>query len=406
MVTGLSAITPLGLDLPSTWETLVAGTSGIRAITLFDTSEYPVRIAGEVRDWDPLDYFDKREVRHLDRCTQFGVASALDAVADAKLEITDANAERVGVLYGSGIGGIQTLCDQVLVLEHRGPKRVSPYLIPMMIPNIISGEIAIRLGATGPNTCVVTACAASAHSIGEATEAIRRGIADVMIVGGAEAAVADLGVAGFAAMKALSTRNDDPERASRPFDRDRDGFVVAEGGAGLVLEERELAIQRGAHIYGEVVGYGATGDAHHITAPDPDGDGAARAMANALTDAEAELSDVGYINAHGTSTPFNDRIETVAIKKVFGEWARQIPISSTKSMTGHMLGAAGAFEAVVSLKVIETGEIPPTINLENSDPECDLDYVPLQSRKVEVSLALTNSFGFGGHNACLAFARH
>lgn len=405
VVTGVAAITPLGKDIDSTWSALVKGQSGIGPITLFDAADFPVRIAGEVSDWDPAVRFDKREAKHLDRCTQFGVAAALDALADSGVVIDESNAERVGVLFGSGIGGIQTLCAQVLILEKRGPSRLSPYLIPMMIPNIISGEVAIRTGAKGPNTCVVTACAASAHSIGEAAETIRRGAADVMIAGGAEAAVGELGIGGFSAMKALSTRNDDPEQASRPFDAERDGFVAAEGGAGLVLEERDLAIGRGARIYGEIVGYGASGDAHHITAPDPGGAGAARAMSEAISDAGATPEQVDYINAHGTSTPFNDKIETLAIKEALGASAYDVAISSTKSMTGHMLGAAGAVEAVICLKVLETGTLPPTINLENPDPECDLDYVPNEGRQVGVELAISNSFGFGGHNACLAIAR-
>lgn len=405
VVTGVAAITPLGQDIDSTWSALMRGQSGIGSITLFDAANFPVRIAGEVPDWDPAVRFEKREVKHLDRCTQFGLAAALDALADSGFVIDETNAERVGVLFGSGIGGIQTLCSQVLVLDKRGPSRISPYLIPMMIPNIISGEIAIRTGAKGPNSCVVTACAASAHSIGEAVEIIRRGAADVMIAGGAEAAVGELGIAGFAAMKALSTRNDDPEGASRPFDAERDGFVAAEGGAGLVLEERDFAIGRAARIYGEIAGYGASGDAHHITAPDPAGAGAARAMLAAIHDAGAVPEQVDYINAHGTSTPFNDKIETLAIKKAFGTSAGDVAVSSTKSMTGHMLGAAGAVEAVICLKVLETGSVPPTINLNNPDPECDLDYVPNEGRQTSVELALSNSFGFGGHNACLAIAR-
>ncbi|RIK07468.1 MAG: beta-ketoacyl-[acyl-carrier-protein] synthase II [Acidobacteria bacterium] len=405
VVTGVSAITPLGQDIDSTWSALIKGESGIGPISLFDASDFSVRIAGEVADWDLSGRFEKREAKHLDRCTQFGLAAALDAIADSGFKIDETNAGRVGVLFGSGIGGIQTLCSQVLVLDKRGPSRISPFLIPMMIPNIISGEVAIRTGAKGPNTCVVTACAASAHSIGEAVETIRRGAADVMIAGGAEAAVAELGIGGFSAMKALSTRNDAPEHASRPFDVDRDGFVAAEGAAGLVLEERDMAKSRGARIYGEIVGYGASGDAHHITAPDPEGDGAARAMSEAIRDAGATVEQVDYINAHGTSTPFNDRIETLAIKRAFGEAADKVAVSSTKSMTGHMLGAAGAVEAVICLKVLETGTLPPTINLENPDPDCDLDYVPNEARQAGVELAISNSFGFGGHNACLAIAR-
>lgn len=405
VVTGIAAISPLGLDIAATWEALLAGRSGVAKISLFDASEHAAKIAGEVPDWDPDAYFEKRESKHLDRTTQLGLAAGMDAFADSGFEINDSNAARVGALYGSGIGGVQTLADQIEVLDARGPRRVSPFLIPMMIPNAIPGQVAIKLGAKGPNTCIVTACAASGHAIGEATELIRRGRADAMIAGGAEASVCAIGVAGFSSMKALSTRNDEPERASRPFDAERDGFVVGEGAAALMLEERESAIDRGARIYAEVVGYGLSADAYHITAPSPEGDGAARAMAGAIEDAGALPSDVDYINAHGTSTPFNDTIETMAIKTALGDSAADLPISSTKSMTGHLLGAAGALEAVICVKAIEDGVVPPTINLENADPECDLDYVANEARSVDVSLALSNSFGFGGHNVCLAFGR-
>lgn len=406
VVTGLGAITPLGQDLESTWQGLLDGRSGVGKNDLIDVSDMAVKIAAQVPGWDQAAHFGARRAKHLDRVTQFGLVAAEAALAHSGLEIGDENASRVGVLFGSGIGGISTLEEQVLVMADRGPSRISPFLIPKMIINMIAGEVSIATGAKGPNSATVTACAASAHAIGDAVELIRRGRADAMIAGGAEAAICRTAVGAFASMKALSTRNDEPERASRPFDAERDGFVMGEGGACLILEEREAALARGAEAYAEIVGYGMSGDAYHITAPSPDGDGAARAMAGALDDAGLDSAAVGYINAHGTSTPYNDQVETVAIKSALGEQvARSIAVSSTKSMTGHLLGAAGAVEAAVCIKAILTGVIPPTINLENPDPDCDLDYVANAARDVVVDLALSNSFGFGGQNACLAIAR-
>lgn len=405
VITGIAAVTPLGRDLEVAWPRLVAGESGIGKISRFDASEYPVDIGGEVSDFDPLRYFEQREIKHLDRGCQLGLAAAIDALADSGYVIDESNAERVGVLMSTGIGGIESFVTQIRLLDSRGPRRVSPFMIPMMMPNAIAGHVAIKTGARGPNSCVVTACAASANAIGDAAELIRRGAADTMIAGGAEGSVCEISVSGFAAMKALSTRNEEPERASRPFDVDRDGFVVGEGGAAMILEERDSAIDRGARIYAELVGYGMSADAHHITAPSPEGEGAARAMVGALVDAAAGPTEVDYINAHGTSTPYNDAIETKAIHAALGAAASDVAVSSTKSMTGHLLGGAGAAEVVFCVKAIHEGTIPPTINLENPDPECDLDYVPNEARSAEINLALSNSFGFGGHNVCIAVAR-
>jgi 3-oxoacyl-[acyl-carrier-protein] synthase II len=406
VVTGMAAITPLGSSLDSTWQAMMESRSGIGPITLFDASELASRIAGEVKDFDPQKYFEPRDSKRLDRAGQMGIAAAQDAFADAKLDESSIEPERSGVIFSSGIGGIITLEQQFELMFERGPTRLSPFLIPMFVPNLIAGQISIRLGLKGPSSCVVTACAASAHAIGDAAELIRRGAADVVIAGGVEAAICRLGVGGFCSMKALSTRNDEPERACRPFDKNRDGFVIAEGAAALVLEDRERALRRGANIYAELIGYGMSSDAHHVTAPDPTGDGAARCMTAAMQDSGIAPEDIDYINAHGTSTPYNDGIETMAIKKALGEAAYSTPVSSTKSMTGHLLGAAGALEAAVSIMAIRTGTIPPTINLDEPDPECDLDYVPHKPRKAKVDVAMTNSFGFGGHNACLIFARH
>lgn len=406
VVTGMAAISPLGPTLESTWQAMLRSESGIGPITLFDASGLACRIAGEASEFDPGKYFEPRDSKRLDRAGQMGVAAALDAFADAKLDESSLDPERSGVIFSSGIGGIITLEQQFELMFTRGPSRLSPFLIPMFIPNLIAGQISIRLGLKGPSSCVVTACAASAHAIGDGAELIRRGAADLVIAGGVEAAICRLGVGGFCSMKALSTRNDQPEKACRPFDRDRDGFVMAEGAAALVLEERERALARGANIYAEFLGYGMSSDAHHVTAPDPVGDGAARCMRNAIEDARINPQDIDYINAHGTSTPYNDGIETMAIKKALGEVAYEVPVSSTKSMTGHLLGAAGAIEAAVSIMAILTGTVPPTINLDNPDPECDLDYVPHVPRKAKVDVAMTNSFGFGGHNACLIFGRH
>ncbi len=405
VVTGLSAISPLGSSAEKTWNAMMESKSGIGEITLFDASDLASRIAGEALDFDPSAYFEPRDAKHLDRAGQMGIASAIDAFADAKLDAQSIDPLRAGVIFSSGIGGITTLEKQFELMFNRGPSRLSPYLIPMFVPNLIAGQISIRLGLKGPSSCVLTACAASANAVGDAAELIRRGAADIMLAGGVEAAICRLGVGGFCSMKALSTRNDEPEKACRPFDRNRDGFVIAEGAACLVLEERESAIARGARIYAEVLGYGLSSDAYHVTAPDPNGDGATRCMQAALEDAGVDASEIDYINAHGTSTPYNDSTETKAIKNAFGEVAYSIPVSSTKSMTGHLLGAAGALESVVSIMALQTQILPPTINLEDPDPECDLDYVPLEPRRAEVDVVMSNSFGFGGHNACLVFSR-
>jgi 3-oxoacyl-[acyl-carrier-protein] synthase II len=402
VVTGMGVISPLGLDVEDTWQALVAGRSGVSRITAFDASESPVKIAAEVRGFDPAATLGRRRARHLDRVVQLALVATKEAIEASKLDVASA-AERAGVVYATGIGGLKTWEDGMRTLVNRGAEWVNPYVVPMMIPNMAAGEIAMEWGLLGYNCCTVTACSASAHAIGTAFDTIRLGRADVMVCGGSEAAITPLGVAGFAAMKALSTRNDEPERASRPFDVERDGFVLGEAAATLVLEERELALSRGAPIIAELVGYGATSDAYHITQPHPRGDGAVRAMFAALTDAGLVPREVGYVNAHGTSTPPNDRIETLALKRVFGE--RVPPVSSTKSMTGHTLGAAGALESVFSILAMQIGVAPPTINLEHPDPDCDLDYVPERARPIELRYVMTNSLGFGGHNASLIFGR-
>ena len=409
VVTGIGAITPLGHDVDSFWKEALACQSGISKITAFDVSDYPAQIAGEIPDFDPELYLERKEVRRLDRFTQFFVGSTHQALADAGIDYSeDPDAgERTGVVLGAGIGGMLSLTEGIHTLDARGPRRVSPYVIPQIIPNIGAGEVSILYSLLGPVTCVVTACAASANAIGDATELIRRGAADVMIAGGAEAPIVPLALAGFSQARAVSTRNDEPERACRPFDADRDGFVMSEGAATLVLEDRDHALARGTDIYGEVVGYGMSADAYHLTLPRPGGTGAARSMTNALEDAGMEPSDIDYINAHGTSTKANDSTETDAIKISFGhEAAYQVPISSTKSMTGHLLGGAGAIESIACLLAIRDGVIPPTINYETPDPECDLDYVPNEPRTAKIDTAMTNSFGFGGHNASLIFTRH
>src|SRR2546428_5310090 len=382
------------------------GRSGVGPITKFDATDYPTRIAGEVRGFDPLTFVDKKEARRLDPYLQYAIAGAVMAVEDASLDVSKVDATRFGVLVGSGIGGITTLLDTHKVLIGKGPDRVSPFFIPMLIINMASGLISMRFGARGPNSSVVTACATGNHAIGDAARIIERDDADVMIAGGAEAIIVDLTFAGFCAMKAMSTRNDEPAKASRPFDAARDGFVCGEGGGLMVLESLEHARARNARIYAEVIGYGMTSDAHHMTAPDPEGDGAARAMAAALRDAGLPASAVDYINAHGTSTPYNDKFETLAIKRVFGQHARNLAVSSTKSMTGHLLGAAGGVEAIATAFAIHHGILPPTINYETPDADCDLDYVPNQARKQDVEVALSNAFGFGGTNATLAFRKY
>ncbi len=403
VVTGLGAVTPVGNDVETSWANLIAGKSGMDSIKAFDASAFPSRIAAEVKGFDPAAAVGAKEARRMDRFVQMAIAATKEALADAKLTIDASNAERIGVLVGSGIGGIGSLMEQAKVLESRGPDRVSPFLVPMMIVDIVAGQVAIYAGAKGPNYSVVSACATSAHSIGEAFEVIRRGDADAVIAGGSEAPIVPVGLAGFTSMRALSTRNDAPQRASRPFDAERDGFVMAEGGAILVLESLSHALNRGARIYAEVKGYGATGDAYHITAPAEGGEGAMRAMALALKKAGLAPEDIDYINAHGTSTPLNDRLETMAIRNLFGSRAYDVAISSTKSMTGHMLGAAGAVEAMACVKAIVHSIVPPTINYEVPDPECDLDYVPNVAREMKVHAALSNSLGFGGHNCSLVF---
>ena len=405
VVTGMGAVTPLGLTWESSWESVVAGKSAAGPIKQFDASEYLVRIACELPGFDVEAFVDKLEARKMDPCTQYGVASSLMAWRDSGLADGGFDPDRVGVIIGSGVGGIQTLEQQHTVLMEKGPRRVSPFFIPMLIADMPSGAVSILLGLKGPNFATVSACASGAHAVGVALRAVRCGEADVVLAGGTEAAICPVALSGFASMKAISARNDEPEKASRPFDLDRDGFVLGEGAGIVVLEELEHARGRGATIYAEVVGYGATGDAFHMTAPAPGGDGAARAMREALRDGGIDLSDVDYINAHGTSTPLNDKFETAAIKAVFGDHARGLAVSSTKSMVGHLLGAAGGVELIFTALALRTSVIPPTINYETPDPECDLDYVPNTAREKEIKCALTNSFGFGGHNAVLALRR-
>jgi 3-oxoacyl-[acyl-carrier-protein] synthase II len=401
VVTGIGAVSPLGLDVPSTWAGLVAGCSGAGPITRFDSTEFVTKIACEVKNFDPTNYLDRKEARRMDRYTHFAVAATREALVDAGITITEENADDMGVIIGTGVGGIESLSQQFGVLHERGPSRISPFLTTMMANNISAGHVSIACGMRGPNFSTCSACASGGHAVGEAFEFIRRGRVSMMAAGGAEAPIVPIGVASFDAMRALSTRNDDPTRASRPFDLNRDGFVIGEGAGMLILEDLEHARARGARIYGEIMGYGATADASHVTAPAEGGMGAVRSMRMALNDAGLGPTDIDYINAHGTSTQMNDRAETQAIKTAFGEWAYQVPISSTKSMTGHLLGAAGAVEAIVCLLSIRDGVIAPTINLEVPDPSCDLDYVPRIARKSVVRAALSNSLGFGGHNATL-----
>ncbi len=405
VVTGMGAVTPVGLDVPTTWDALVHGRTGVAMVASFDVSDLDVKFAGEVKGFDPTNYLDKKEARRMDRFLHLGLVAAQEAVRDADLRVTSEEAEQVAVLMGSGIGGIGTLVEQTTVLLQRGPDRVSPFLIPMFLPDMLAGLVSIQTGAKGPNFGTASACATTGHAIGEAAEMIKRGDAEVVIAGGAEAPVTRIGLAAFDSMHALSTRNDAPEKASRPFDRDRDGFVLAEAGGAVVLESLEHAARRGARIYAEVVGYGATGDAYHITAPSEGGEGAARAMRIALRKAGLQPGDIGYINAHGTSTPYNDKNESQAIKTVFGERGTAPAVSSTKSMTGHLIGASGVVEAIVCVMTILEGCLPPTINYENPDPECDLDYVPNVARPAKVDAALSNSLGFGGHNTALIVRR-
>ena len=400
VITGVGTVTPLGLGVTKTWEGLCHGRSGIGTISHFDASNYPVRIAGEVKEFDPADFIPKKDIKKMDRFIHFAVAASQEAMDDADLKITQDNASRIGVYVGSGIGGLPAIEHYHKILLERGPERVTPFFIPMVIINLASGQIAIRFGAQGPNSCAVTACATGNHCLGDGLRIIQRNEADAMIVGGAEAAICSTGIAGFAAAKALSRRNDEPERASRPFDKDRDGFVVGEGAGVLIIEELEHARRRGAKIYAEVAGYAMNSDAFHITAPPDDGSGAITCMEQAIQDAQVAKEDIGYINAHATST-FADKIETHVIKQVFGQQAYAIPISSTKSMTGHLLGAAGGIEAIFTTLALHKGILPPTINLDHADPECDLDYIPAKPREKTVKAAISNAFGFGGVNACL-----
>ncbi len=406
VVTGMGPVTNVGIGTDAFWQSMLNGVTNIGPITRFDTTDYTTTIAGEISDFDPEKYFERKEAKRMDRFTQFAVAGALIALEDSGLKIDESNADRVGCLVGSGIGGTGTWEEQHATLMHKGPKRVSPFFVPMLITDMAAGMISIITGAKGPNYAIVTACATSTHCIGESFRMISRGDADVMFAGGSEAAISPLAVAGFCAARAFSTRNDDPNHASRPFDLNRDGFVMAEGAGILVCEALDHALARGAHIYAEIVGFGMTADAYHITAPAPGGGGAAKSMQCALKDAGLQPEQVDYINAHGTSTSDNDKNETAAIKTVFGDYALEVPVSSTKSMTGHLLGAAGAVESVACICAMRDGIAPPTINYETPDPECDLDYIPNKARKMEINVSMSNSFGFGGHNATLVFAKY
>ena len=401
VITGLGVISPIGNSAEEFWNHLLEGKSGIDYIKAFDVSEYPTKIAAEVKDFNPEDYMDKKDTKRTDRFVQFAIAASKMALKDSGIDMDQEDRDRVGVYIGSGIGGLGTFEDQYRTLLEKGPRRVSPFFIPMMIANMGSGQVSIELGAKGPNSLAVTACATGTNSIGDAFKIIQRGEADVMFAGGAEATIRPSGLAGFCSAKAMSTRNDEPQKASRPFDLNRDGFVMGEGSGVVVLESLEHAKKRGAKIYAEVIGYGMSGDAHHMTMPAPEGEGAARCMKMAIRDAGISPDEIDYINAHGTSTEFNDKFETMAIKAALGEHAYKVAVSSTKSMTGHLLGAAGAVEAIVCALTIRDQIIPPTINYETPDPECDLDYVPNVARKGEVDVTMSNSLGFGGHNATI-----
>ncbi len=405
VVTGLGAITPLGNSVEESWEGALAGKSGLGPITRFDAHGLPVRIAGEVKGFRAEDWMDRKDVKKMDLFIHYSVAASFSAIEDAKLKITEENAERAGVIIGSGMGGLMAIEHYHILLLEKGYKKVSPFFIPMLICNLASGQVSMRFNLKGPNSCVTTACATGTHAIGDAYKIIQRGDADIMLAGGSESVITTLAVVGFASMRALSTRNDDPVGASRPFDADRDGFVMGEGAGVVVLETLDGARARGAPIYAEIVGYGMTSDAHHITMPDPDGAQVARCMRITIEESGCDPTEVGYINAHGTSTPFNDKFETLAIKNVFGEHAYNLAVSSNKSMFGHLLGAAGGVEAIFTILSIKHGIIPPTINYETPDPECDLDYVPNEARRADIRVAISNSFGFGGTNATLAFRR-
>lgn len=404
VVTGVGAVTPVGNNVQESWDNIISGNSGIGPLTRLDREQFPVKVAAELKDFVIEDFLNRKEARRMDRFTQYAVVSAKMAVDDANLIINDENAERVGVWIGSGIGGLETLENEYETFKKRGYRRVSPFFVPMMIPDMATGQVSIMLGAKGVNSCTVTACATGTNSIGDAFKVIQRGDADVMVTGGSESPITNMSVAGFCSSRALST-NPDPKTASRPFDKNRDGFVIGEGAGIVILEELEHAIKRGAYIYAEIAGYGSTGDAHHITAPAPEGEGGARAMRLAINDSGLNVEEINYINAHGTSTEYNDKYETAAIKTVFGEHAYKLAVSSTKSMTGHLLGAAGAVEAIFTILALKHNVLPPTINLETKDPDCDLDYVANQAREQEITAALSNSLGFGGHNASLLFKK-
>jgi len=406
VVTGIGCISPLGLDMATTWENLIAGKSGIDLITQFDASPLDTRIAAEVKGFDPSNYVERKEARRMDRFSQMSVAASMQAVEQSGIEINHTNEDQIGIIVGSGIGGLGTLYSQTKVLIENGPSRVSPFLVPMMISDMAAAQVSITLGIKGVNLCTTSACSSSSDAIGVACELLRRGDAQAVIAGGSESIINPLGIAAFSALKALSTRNDAPQQASRPFDVDRDGFVIGEGACSLILETLDHARDRGANIMAEIIAYGASGDAFHITAPDEDGDGAIRAMRLALRKAGLEPEDIDYINAHGTSTQLNDKVESIAVQAVFGEHTRKVPVSSTKSMTGHCIGAAGAIEAAICTMVIQNGIIPPTINLVNKDPECHLDCVPNTARKADVTTTLSNSFGFGGHNSVLILRKY
>ncbi|TMQ64847.1 MAG: beta-ketoacyl-ACP synthase II [Candidatus Eisenbacteria bacterium] len=406
VITGMGVVSPLGSDVETFWKRLIAGESGIGPVTRFDTSKYDTRFAAEVQGYRTEEFMDRKEIRRTDLFVQYAIGAAAQAVKQAGVSPQSVDVNRYGVIVGSGIGGIATFEDQYRTLLEKGPSRVSPFFIPMMISDMASGQVSIQFGAKGPNYCTVSACSSGAHAVGDAFRIIQHNEADVMISGGAEAPITPVSFAGFCSMKAMSTRNDDPQRASRPFDAQRDGFVMGEGAGIVVLEELEHAKKRGVKILAEVVGYGATGDAHHMTAPAPEGEGAARAMREAIRDSGLPLESFGYMNAHGTSTPLNDKFETQAIKSVFGAQAKKLPVSSTKSMTGHLLGAAGGLETIICVLALERHTLPPTINYKTPDPDCDLDYVPNTARAVELQAALSNSLGFGGHNVTLALSRY
>lgn len=406
VVTGIGVISPVGIGLDKFWKSLIEGKSGIDTITTFDTDDLPSNIAGEVRDFNPENYIEKKEIKRLDRFTQFAIAATKMALEDSKLNLLQIDRTRAGVILGSGIGGATTWEEQHSVLLEKGPRRVSPFFIPMMIINMASGQVSMAFDLKGPNFTVVTACASGTNAIGEAFKVLQRGDADIIISGGTEAPITRLSMTGFSSMKALSTRNDEPSKASRPFDKDRDGFVMGEGAGIIIMETLDSALKRNARIYGEIIGYGSTADAYHLTQPSPDGEGAARAMKASILDAGILPNEVDYINAHGTSTPLNDKFETLAIKNAFGEHAYKLAISATKSMTGHLLGAAGAIEFIVSLLATFKNEIPPTINYDNADPECDLNYVPNRAINRTVNVALSNSMGFGGHNASVIVKKY